>query len=38
PQHPEYHTPSHDDIQVEDDDVDPKEDPEEDPSKEHEPE
>nr|GEU62351.1 putative reverse transcriptase domain-containing protein [Tanacetum cinerariifolium] len=34
PEHPEYHAPSDDDIQVEDDD----EDPEEDPSKEHEPE
>nr|GEV76702.1 hypothetical protein [Tanacetum cinerariifolium] len=34
PEHPEYHTPSDDDIQVEDDD----EDPEEDPSEEHEPE
>nr|GFB74016.1 hypothetical protein [Tanacetum cinerariifolium] len=34
PQHPEYHAPSDDDIQVEDDD----DDPEEDPSKEHEPE
>nr|GEY88231.1 hypothetical protein [Tanacetum cinerariifolium] len=32
PQHPEYHAPSDDDIQVEDDD----EDPEEDPNKEHE--
>nr|GEY33553.1 putative reverse transcriptase domain-containing protein [Tanacetum cinerariifolium] len=38
PQHPEYHAPSHDDIQVEDDDDDPEEDPEEDPSEEHEPE
>nr|GEU42256.1 hypothetical protein [Tanacetum cinerariifolium] len=34
PEHPEYHAPSDDDIQVEDDD----EDPEEDPSDEHEPE
>nr|GEY58518.1 reverse transcriptase domain-containing protein [Tanacetum cinerariifolium] len=34
PQHPEYHAPSDDDIQVEDDD----EEPEEDPSEEHEPE
>nr|GFA82048.1 hypothetical protein [Tanacetum cinerariifolium] len=33
PEHPEYHAPSDDDIQVEDDDEDPKEDP----SKEHEP-
>nr|GEU41131.1 hypothetical protein [Tanacetum cinerariifolium] len=33
PEHPEYHAPSDDDIQVEDDD----EDPEEDPSEEHEP-
>nr|GEZ27053.1 hypothetical protein [Tanacetum cinerariifolium] len=33
PQHPEYHAPSDDDIQVEDDD----DDPEEDPSEEHEP-
>nr|GEY49178.1 hypothetical protein [Tanacetum cinerariifolium] len=33
-EHPEYHAPSDDDIQVEDDD----EDPEEDPSEEHEPE
>nr|GEY14894.1 hypothetical protein [Tanacetum cinerariifolium] len=32
-QHPEYHAPSHDDIQVEDDD----DDPEEDPNEEHEP-
>nr|GEV58888.1 retrotransposon protein, putative, Ty3-gypsy subclass [Tanacetum cinerariifolium] len=32
PEHPEYHAPSDDDIQVEDDDKDP----EEDPSKEHE--
>nr|GFD62066.1 hypothetical protein [Tanacetum cinerariifolium] len=32
PQHLEYHAPSHDDIQVEDDD----EDPEEDPNEEHE--
>nr|GEY74384.1 hypothetical protein [Tanacetum cinerariifolium] len=34
PEHPEYHAPSDDDIQVEDDD----EDPEEDPSEDHEPE
>nr|GEZ41385.1 hypothetical protein [Tanacetum cinerariifolium] len=34
PEHPEYHAPSDDDIQVEDDD----EDPEEDPNEEHEPE
>nr|GFA09117.1 hypothetical protein [Tanacetum cinerariifolium] len=34
PEHPEYHAPSDDDTQVEDDD----EDPEEDPSEEHEPE
>nr|GEX35700.1 hypothetical protein [Tanacetum cinerariifolium] len=34
PEHPEYHAPSDDDIQVEDDDEDPKEDPNE----EHEPE
>nr|GEU39463.1 putative reverse transcriptase domain-containing protein [Tanacetum cinerariifolium] len=34
PEHPEYHAPSDDDIQVKDDD----EDPEEDPSEEHEPE
>nr|GFB03469.1 hypothetical protein [Tanacetum cinerariifolium] len=34
PQHPEYHAPSDDDIQVEDDD----DDPEEDPGEEHEPE
>nr|GEV59101.1 putative reverse transcriptase domain-containing protein [Tanacetum cinerariifolium] len=34
PKHPEYHAPSDDDIQVEDDD----EDPEEDPSEEHDPE
>nr|GEU73056.1 hypothetical protein [Tanacetum cinerariifolium] len=34
PEHPEYHAPSDDDIQVEDDD----EDPEEDSSEEHEPE
>nr|GEW09276.1 putative reverse transcriptase domain-containing protein [Tanacetum cinerariifolium] len=34
PKHPEYHAPSDDDIQVEDDD----EDPEEDPSEEHKPE
>nr|GEY13858.1 putative reverse transcriptase domain-containing protein [Tanacetum cinerariifolium] len=34
PEHPEYHAPSNDDIQVKDDD----EDPEEDPSEEHEPE
>nr|GEV58887.1 putative reverse transcriptase domain-containing protein [Tanacetum cinerariifolium] len=36
PEHPEYHAPSDDDIQVEDDDEDPKEDPEEDLSEEHE--
>nr|GEZ79411.1 hypothetical protein [Tanacetum cinerariifolium] len=34
PEHPEYHAPSDDDIQVKDND----EDPEEDPSEEHEPE
>nr|GEY70230.1 hypothetical protein [Tanacetum cinerariifolium] len=34
PEHPEYHAPSDDDIQVEDDD----EDPEEDPSEKHKPE
>nr|GFD24095.1 hypothetical protein [Tanacetum cinerariifolium] len=34
PGHPEYHAPSDDDIQVEDDD----DDPEEDPNEEHEPE
>nr|GEY95974.1 hypothetical protein [Tanacetum cinerariifolium] len=34
PEHPEYHAPSNDDVQVEDDD----EDPEEDPNEEHEPE
>nr|GEX76809.1 hypothetical protein [Tanacetum cinerariifolium] len=34
PEYPEYHAPSDDDIQFEDDD----EDPEEDPSEEHEPE
>nr|GEX92543.1 hypothetical protein [Tanacetum cinerariifolium] len=34
PEHPEYHAPSDDDIQVEDDDEDPKEDP----SVEHKPE
>nr|GEX71025.1 reverse transcriptase domain-containing protein [Tanacetum cinerariifolium] len=34
PEHPEYHAPSDEDVQVEDDD----EDPEEDPSEEHEPE
>nr|GEY35393.1 putative reverse transcriptase domain-containing protein [Tanacetum cinerariifolium] len=34
PQHPKYHAPSDDDIQVEDDD----DDPEEDPNEEHEPE
>nr|GFC35059.1 hypothetical protein [Tanacetum cinerariifolium] len=38
PQHPEYHAPSDDDIQVKDDDNDPEEDPKEDPSEEHEPE
>nr|GFC87800.1 hypothetical protein [Tanacetum cinerariifolium] len=36
PQHPEYHAPSDDDIQVKDDDDDLEEDPEEDPSEEHE--
>nr|GEY80977.1 reverse transcriptase [Tanacetum cinerariifolium] len=35
PQHPEYHAPSDDDIQIEDD---PEKDPEEDPNEEHEPE
>nr|GEU48725.1 hypothetical protein [Tanacetum cinerariifolium] len=34
PKHPKYHAPSDDDIQVEDDNKDPKEDP----SEEHEPE
>nr|GEY01941.1 hypothetical protein [Tanacetum cinerariifolium] len=38
PEHPEYHAPSDDDIQFEDDDEDPKEDPEEYPSEEQEPE
>nr|GFA69035.1 hypothetical protein [Tanacetum cinerariifolium] len=47
PEHPEYHAPSDDDFQVEDDDEDPEEDPseehepedgDEDPNKEHEPE
>nr|GFB38450.1 hypothetical protein [Tanacetum cinerariifolium] len=38
PEHPEYHTPSDDDIQVEDDNEDPEKDLEEDPSEEHEPE
>nr|GFA70355.1 reverse transcriptase domain-containing protein [Tanacetum cinerariifolium] len=38
PEHPEYHLPSNDDIQVEDDDEDPEEYLEEDPSEEHEPE
>nr|GEY14236.1 hypothetical protein [Tanacetum cinerariifolium] len=38
PQHPEYHAPSDDDIQAEDDDDYPEEDPKEDPSEEHEPE
>nr|GFD09031.1 hypothetical protein [Tanacetum cinerariifolium] len=33
PQHPEYHVPSDDDIQVEDDDDDLEEDPEEDPTR-----
>nr|GFA24443.1 hypothetical protein [Tanacetum cinerariifolium] len=37
PEHPEYHAPSDDDIQVEDDDEDPEEDLEEDPSEKHEP-
>nr|GEW25854.1 hypothetical protein [Tanacetum cinerariifolium] len=37
PEHPEYHAPSDDDIQVKDDDEDPEEDPEEYLSKEHEP-
>nr|GEU74111.1 putative reverse transcriptase domain-containing protein [Tanacetum cinerariifolium] len=37
-EHPEYHAPSDDDIQVEDDNEDPKEDLEVDPSEEHEPE
>nr|GFA01706.1 reverse transcriptase domain-containing protein [Tanacetum cinerariifolium] len=36
PEHPEYHTPSDDDIQVEYDDEDPEEDLKKDPSKEHE--
>nr|GEY01940.1 putative reverse transcriptase domain-containing protein [Tanacetum cinerariifolium] len=38
PEHPEYHAPSDDDIQFEDDDEDPEEDPEEYPSEEQEPE
>nr|GEY02325.1 putative reverse transcriptase domain-containing protein [Tanacetum cinerariifolium] len=38
PEHPEYHAPLDDDIQVEDDDEGPKEDLAEDPSEEHEPE
>nr|GEY80353.1 hypothetical protein [Tanacetum cinerariifolium] len=38
PEHPEYHAPSDDDIQVEDENEDPEKDPEEDPSEEHEPE
>nr|GEZ78831.1 hypothetical protein [Tanacetum cinerariifolium] len=38
PEHLEYHAPSGDDIQVEDDDEDPEEDLEEYPSEEHEPE
>nr|GEX99844.1 putative reverse transcriptase domain-containing protein [Tanacetum cinerariifolium] len=38
PKHPEYHAPSDDDIQVEDDDEDLEEDPKESPSEEHEPE
>nr|GFB15517.1 hypothetical protein [Tanacetum cinerariifolium] len=38
PEHPEYHSPSDDDIQVEDDNEDPEKDPVEDPSEEHEPE
>nr|GFC60243.1 hypothetical protein [Tanacetum cinerariifolium] len=33
PEHPEYHAPSDDDIQVEDDNEDPEKDPEEDPSR-----
>nr|GFB33952.1 hypothetical protein [Tanacetum cinerariifolium] len=37
PEHPEYHAPLDNDIQVEYDDEDHEEDPEEDPSKEHEP-
>nr|GEW31377.1 hypothetical protein [Tanacetum cinerariifolium] len=46
PEHPEYHVPSDDDIQVEDDNEDPEEDPsdehglednDEDPNEEHEP-
>nr|GEU64165.1 reverse transcriptase domain-containing protein [Tanacetum cinerariifolium] len=37
PEHLEYHAPSDDDIQVEDDDEDPEEDPEEYPSEEHDP-
>nr|GFC24267.1 hypothetical protein [Tanacetum cinerariifolium] len=36
PEHHEYHAPSDDDIQVEDDNEDPEKDPEEDPSEEHE--
>nr|GEU36774.1 putative reverse transcriptase domain-containing protein [Tanacetum cinerariifolium] len=36
-EHPEYHAPSDDDIQVEDDDEDPEEDLEKDPSEEHKP-
>nr|GEX14129.1 hypothetical protein [Tanacetum cinerariifolium] len=38
PEHLEYHAPSDEDIQVEDDDEDPEEEPKEDPSEEHEPE
>nr|GEZ98218.1 hypothetical protein [Tanacetum cinerariifolium] len=38
PKHPEYHAPSDDDIQVENDDEDSEEDPEEDPNEEHDPE
>nr|GEY51570.1 hypothetical protein [Tanacetum cinerariifolium] len=38
PEHSEYHAPSDDDIQVEDDNEDPEKDPEEDPSEEHKPE
>nr|GEV11571.1 putative reverse transcriptase domain-containing protein [Tanacetum cinerariifolium] len=38
PEHPEYHAPSDDDMQVEDDDEDPEENLEGDPSEEHEPE
>nr|GEX92439.1 hypothetical protein [Tanacetum cinerariifolium] len=38
PQHPKYHAPSDEDIQVEDDNEDPEKDPEDDLSVEHEPE